>query len=787
MASCANHNHDCIVPGVLSNDTFHCMCQLGFSGWRCETDDDECSSTPCHNDARCSDSNSDSSIDAGTYQCECVHGYTSGESGNCDIDVDECASAPCQNGATCADSTTNTSVPTGGYRCLCVDGYTSGTCEYFPVVESYAASCAITLSSDAISPGDGNCAVDVDECASQPCQNGGVCKESVSSDGTLSPRHLRRVLERFDVMFADSQFKAMVMKIDEDNDGRVSIDEFMKFFGKGQASDKEVFATISGVSAQEAKRMVQQKLQGRIEGGPSGLRRAYSFFDRDGSGSIDLNEFRIALKRTCGLVFDDTVTQELFRLIDPDGSGSLDFNEFCAVIMDSKNSALETGTSLNTNAAALKIVNDHNCNSIQFLRRKVRENWKALLIAFKQHTDAHGPLDRDGLREILYRFDILPADSQLDQLIHEIDADNDGTIDHQEFMSYWAPGQKEDLLVTGGPGTVGNKRPGVQEAMDMIRSAIESRLASAPGGLRRAFKLFDRDGSGQITTNEFRDILKHHVMLEFDETTMAAVMSHFDPDGTGGIDFNEFCTLVMGESRTGPFGTGATADIPSPPMTFSADGDIIKTLREKMLVSGGQSATPCGNAAQLVKLLKLQDADGSGHVSASVLKRSLARAGVPLSEEEFTALASVVVERKHGTVDYAKLTEALRTGNSAVYNASLNRGTAPPGSQSGKRGTSLQGAGKKEREALWAAAAVEATRSPSRQSSQHSQQDGAAIVADLEAIASLPRNLVMTPSKATGRRGSNANRGSRQQSDSGGRPLATAGSNRGSSRRGSYR
>jgi hypothetical protein len=59
------------------------------------------------------------------------------------------------------------------------------------------------------------------------------------------------------------------------------------------------------------------------------------------------------------------------------------------------------------------------CNSIQFLRRKVRENWKSLLVTFNHHTDAHGPLDRDGLREILYRFDIVPAEAQLDQLIRE--------------------------------------------------------------------------------------------------------------------------------------------------------------------------------------------------------------------------------------------------------------------------------------------------------------------------------------------------------------------------------
>jgi Notch-like protein len=203
---------DSLVNVELSVGGYRCICVAGFAGGMCSypstisyrngsrvnctiglsTDLDieigdgncqltvECSSIPCHNNARCSDSNSDSSIDAGTYQCACVHGYASGESGNCDIDVDECASAPCQNGAACADSTTNSSVPTGGYRCSCVDGYTSGTCEYSPVVEAYADSCAIALSSGVSSPGDGNCAVDVDECASHPCQNGGMCKESFS-------------------------------------------------------------------------------------------------------------------------------------------------------------------------------------------------------------------------------------------------------------------------------------------------------------------------------------------------------------------------------------------------------------------------------------------------------------------------------------------------------------------------------------------------------------------------------------------------------------------------------
>ena len=408
----------------------------------------------------------------------------------------------------------------------------------------------------------------------------------------------------------------------------------MSFFGKGQASDKEVFATISGITAKQAKQMVQQKLQGHIEGGAGGLRRAFAFFDRDGSGSIDLDEFTAALETTCGLVFDDRVTRELFQLIDPDGSGSLDYGEFCSAIMDSKTAAMEAGTSLNTTSAALKVVDDDNCNSIQFLRRKVRENWKALLVTFKAYTKAHGPLYRDGLREILYRYDIVPADSQLDELISDMDSDGDGTIDHREFMAYWAPGQKQDLDVTGGNVKIGGAAPTKAMAKRMIREAIEARLESTPGGLRRAFKMFDRDGRGEIGTAEFSDKLKHHIMLEFAEETMAAVMKDFDPDGTGRIDFNRFCTLVMGESRSRSFGTGATASIPEPMIT--AGGDVIAELREKLLASG-QQATPVAKATQLHKLLQLQDSKNDGRVHAAAFKRSLARAGAVLEVSKHDA------------------------------------------------------------------------------------------------------------------------------------------------------
>jgi hypothetical protein len=143
----------------------------------------------------------------------------SGYSGNCDIDVNECDSSPCANHASCSDSIQvrhhlAPEVSYHAYQCTCVDGYSNGMCEYDFIAE-YSARCTVSDSLDtaayceAVGPGlkacvgsagvscvpadgdcasyhssyqlqpfGGNCDIDVNECDSNPCQNGATCVDS---------------------------------------------------------------------------------------------------------------------------------------------------------------------------------------------------------------------------------------------------------------------------------------------------------------------------------------------------------------------------------------------------------------------------------------------------------------------------------------------------------------------------------------------------------------------------------------------------------------------------------
>jgi hypothetical protein len=172
VASCGACNPmPCQNGGVCSNTgptTFSCSCPDGFTGTACETEINECASTPCLNEGTCNDQvngyectctdaytgfqcetyqgcasspcqNGASCIDgASTYTCTCDTGYSGVV---CQTDINECASLPCSNGGTCMDDV-------AGYSCVCVDGFSGSDCQ-----------------------------TDIDECSSNPCMNGGTCTQ----------------------------------------------------------------------------------------------------------------------------------------------------------------------------------------------------------------------------------------------------------------------------------------------------------------------------------------------------------------------------------------------------------------------------------------------------------------------------------------------------------------------------------------------------------------------------------------------------------------------------------
>eukprot|EP01052_Picozoa_sp_SAG31_P026499 SAG31_NODE_2405_length_5763_cov_4.872881_1_plen_809_part_10 len=173
-ASCAN---DAVCVDLTGG--FICQCPDGFSGTTCETDIDECASEPCANDGVCTDG-------VASYTCACAAGW---ELDNCDGDIDECASIPCNNDAVCSDSI-------DGWSCACLPGWSGEDCDESvnPCASGEAECDEDNAECVHVGPGlwtcdcnagygtsdGGQTCIEINECDSLPCANGGLCLNLVA-------------------------------------------------------------------------------------------------------------------------------------------------------------------------------------------------------------------------------------------------------------------------------------------------------------------------------------------------------------------------------------------------------------------------------------------------------------------------------------------------------------------------------------------------------------------------------------------------------------------------------
>ncbi|XP_041620766.1 protein crumbs homolog 1 isoform X1 [Vulpes lagopus] len=144
----------CLHGGLCVDgyNSYSCNCTgSGFTGTHCETLMPLCWSEPCHNNATCEDS-------ADNYTCHCWPGYTGAQ---CETHINECNGNPCQSGGTCIELSPEK--PYGHLAQLLPSSFSH------PEASGYVCICPPGLTGI-------HCEEDIDECSSNPCQNGGTCE-----------------------------------------------------------------------------------------------------------------------------------------------------------------------------------------------------------------------------------------------------------------------------------------------------------------------------------------------------------------------------------------------------------------------------------------------------------------------------------------------------------------------------------------------------------------------------------------------------------------------------------
>ncbi|XP_069006982.1 sushi, nidogen and EGF-like domain-containing protein 1 isoform X4 [Embiotoca jacksoni] len=183
---------------------YTCECKYGYWGKHCEKVRlNTCASGPCRNGGSCKE-------EAGNYRCVCPYRFTGK---HCEVGKpDPCASSPCLNGGTCFHYI-------GKYKCECTEDYSGRHCEInrSSVHGSAELGCGLPpqvkhaeVQFSSTTPGSvavyichpgfmsvpratqSICGIqgdwsqppvceEINECLSQPCLNGGTCRNKMGS------------------------------------------------------------------------------------------------------------------------------------------------------------------------------------------------------------------------------------------------------------------------------------------------------------------------------------------------------------------------------------------------------------------------------------------------------------------------------------------------------------------------------------------------------------------------------------------------------------------------------
>merc|ERR1712226_643556 len=108
-----------------------------------------------------------------------------------------------------------------------------------------------------------------------------------------------------------------------------------------------------------------------------------------------------------------------------------------------------------------------------------------------------------------------PTEEELKSLLEEIDEDGSGEIEIGEFCQLCATFLVEDP--------------------DMETMKRE---------LKDAFRLYDRAGEGFITMDTLRELISE-LLAPLSAEELDGIIEELDEDGSGTMDFDEFCEMMM--------------------------------------------------------------------------------------------------------------------------------------------------------------------------------------------------------------------------------------------------
>ncbi|KAI8080249.1 uncharacterized protein B0P05DRAFT_540549 [Gilbertella persicaria] len=171
------------------------------------------------------------------------------------------------------------------------------------------------------------------------------------------------------------------------------------------------------------------------------------------------------------------------------------------------------------------------------------EELKSLKEAFALYdTENKGSIDHKHFGTILKSLHIEHNDEKVKKIVEKSDKNHDGHIDFDEFVSAMTHFLTPEI--TEEPEQVEDKTRDIQVTKQKSRENYSRCLSRhEKDELKQLFGKFDKNGDGQISEDELKEVMKG-LGEKLSDQEIKDMMNDADTNQDGFIDFNEFAALT---------------------------------------------------------------------------------------------------------------------------------------------------------------------------------------------------------------------------------------------------